>query len=122
MRSRRDLKSLNKQELPVMCSGCNKFIAKGYRARHQFVCSGNRNGSLVLTTVSINNYEMIQALPKDFQELLSTLRIDEVSDMIKSDQIILMIGKRSHYGLRRKKDKIVESKKTVRSRMRLTAQ
>ena len=55
-----------------------------------------------------------------FKDLLSTLLLDEVGNYIKTDEIILMFGERSFNSLKRKKDKVVECKKYVRARMRLT--
>nr|XP_047142833.1 uncharacterized protein LOC124817083 [Hydra vulgaris] len=57
----------------------------------------------------------------DFVNLLNTLQLDDIGNYIKTDKIILMIGSRSYSALKRKKDKVSETKKLVRSRMRLTA-
>lgn len=62
-----------------------------------------------------------QDLSSGFSELLNTLRIDDVSDTIKGDKILLMIGNRYFNSLKRKKDKKLETCRYVRSRLRLTA-
>ena len=47
------------------------------------------------------------------------MHLDEVGNYLKSDLIIVMVGLRSFNSLKRKRDKVVEVRKTVRSRMRL---
>lgn len=58
-------------------------------------------------------------LSEEFKALLNSLRLDEVGNYVKGDSIILMIGVRSFEALRRRKDKVCVTKKTVRARMRL---
>ena len=45
--------------------------------------------------------------------------LDVIGDYVKTDEIILMIRARLFGAMKRKKDKFVEGKRTVRSRMRL---
>ena len=118
MRERRNLKS--EQDIPVMCSGCKGFFSKVFKARHQVNCPAS-GINVMVPVVSINSVPIIQQYPDDFKELLTTLLLDEIGNYVKTDQIILMVGMRSFNSLRRKKDKVVEGKKTVRSRMRLLA-
>lgn len=58
-------------------------------------------------------------LEEGFKALLNSFRLDEIGNYIKGDPIILMIGVRSYESLKRKKDKVSETKRTVRARMRL---
>ena len=73
----------------------------------------------MLPVVSIEKCTAIDKYCDEFKELLSKLLLDEIGDYVKTDEIILMIGARSFGAMKRKKDKIVEGKRTVRSRMRL---
>lgn len=60
----------------------------------------------------------IEKLDDGFKSLLNTLHIDEISNQIKDDEIILMLGNRAK---KRRKNKKVETTNYVRSKMRLTA-
>ena len=106
--------------VPVMCSGCKGFFSKGYKARHQRICPAAGN-NLMMPMVEVRKVDDIKEYNPDFLALLNTLQLDDVGNCIKSDRIILMIGNRSFAALKRKKDKITETKKSVRARMRLTA-
>ena len=117
----RERVSLNsEQDVPVMCSACHGFFAKDYKARHQLICSGSGSG-LMLPMINIADCPKLNDLKPGFKDLLSTMRMDKIGDYVKTDNIILMIGARTHNALKRKKDKEQECKKTVRSRMRLIA-
>ena len=105
-------------EMPVMCSGCKGFYAKGYKSRH--VCP-EKTTSVMLPMVAVENVETLERYSKEFQDLLKTLRLDEVGNYLKTDEVILMLGYRSFNAIKRKADKKTETKKTVRSRMRLLA-
>ena len=107
-------------ETPVMCSGCKKFLAKSYKSRHQLVCRKNNLNPLV-PVVAIDTVQLFDTYSDGFKSLLTTLHLDEAGNYVKSDPIILMVGSRSHTAIKRKKDKIVENTRTVRSRMRLMA-
>ena len=107
-------------DTPVMCSGCFVFFAKSYKARHQLICPSSGT-NVMLPVVSIEKCTAIDKYCDEFKELLSKLLLDEIGDYVKTDEIILMIGARSFGAMKRKKDKIVEGKRTVRSRMRLLA-
>ena len=69
--------------------------------------------------VAITKPISLEDYPEEYKELLSTLHLDEVGNYLKSDLIIVMVGLRSFNSLKRKRDKVVEVRKTVRSRMRL---
>ena len=56
----------------------------------------------------------------DFKDLLNTLQLDTVGDYIKTDPIILMIGARTFATSKKKKDKVTETRRRTRSRIRLT--
>ena len=116
----RERKSDKDDEIPVMCSGCKGFFAPHYKARHQLICpTGGSN--LMLPLVSLEKSQTVEEFSDDFKSLLNTLQLDEIGNYVKSDQIVLMIGARSFGSLRRKKDKVMEAKKSVRARMRLIA-
>ena len=92
------------------------FISLSNKARHQ--CPQNLTG-LVLTTVNIQHSKQVQSLPEDFKQLLSTLKVDDISALIMKDPVIQMVGRRSYNALKRRTDKVAEGKRTVRGRMRL---
>ena len=108
------------EELPVMCGGCHGFFTKKYKSRHQQICLAN-GSNLMLPMVSVESAKHVEKFSNAFKSLLNTLRLDEVGDCIKSDEIILMIGNRSFNSLKRKKDKKEQTSKYVQARMRLTA-
>ena len=116
----RERQSKNNEEIPVMCSGCNGFFAKSYKARHQLVCTAS-GSNLMMPLVDIAKTQKLDDFSDEFKELLNTLHLDKVGNLIKTDQVILMIGSRSYASLKRKKDKVTETKKSVRARMRLVA-
>ena len=70
---------------------------------------------------SLESLEVTYNLSPGFTNLLNTLKLDEVSELIKADEILLMIGARYFNTLRRKKDKEIEATKYVRARLRLSA-
>ncbi|XP_065681675.1 uncharacterized protein LOC124811063 isoform X2 [Hydra vulgaris] len=110
---------IQNDELPLMCCGCKGFYSRKYKARHQLVCQGtNTNLMIPMVSIASKDYENYS---NDFVNLLNTLQLDDIGNYIKTDKIILMIGSRSYSALKRKKDKISETKRLVRSRMRLTA-
>ena len=120
MRERRNLMSKLDQDLPVMCSGCKGFYAKSFKARHQLNCPASGT-NLMVPVVSVKQQFHFDNCSSDFKELLNTIQLDEVGNYVKSDRIILMFGWRSFNPLRKKKDKAVEGRKTVRTQMRLVA-
>ena len=106
------------EDVPVMCSGCKGFFSRTYKSRH--VCPIDEE-IVMLPITSVTEMEVVDNLNLEFKGLLNTLHVDDVSNYIKQDEIILMIGSRAFNSLRRKRDKIVGSKKTVRAQMRLMA-
>ena len=118
MRERRNLQS--EQDMPIMCSGCKGFFAKSFKARHQLNCPASGTNFMV-PLVSVTSPLTFKEYTSDFKELLNTLQLDEIGNYIKTDKIILMIGMRSFNSIGRKRDKVTEGRKTVRSRMRLIA-
>ena len=109
-------------EVPIMCSGCDGFFSRSYAARHKKVCPAIGNNFMV----PIINLDQVKStryndLDDNFKALLDGLRLDKVGNYVKGDPIILMIGVRSFECLKKKKDKMVETKRTVRARMRILA-
>ena len=104
--------------MPVMCSRYKGLFAKGFL--HQVVCPAAVTNFMVpvvslTATVSFENY------PDGFKELLSDLQQDDTGNCVKTDSIILMLGFRSYTALKRRKDKVIESRKIIRTRMHLLA-
>ena len=108
------------EDLPLMCSGCKGFFARKYKARHQLVCPA-AGTNLMVPMVSVDLEGHYESFSSGFKGLLNTLYSDNIGNYVKSDQIILMIGARSYGSLKRKKDKVTETRRAVRARMRLIA-
>ena len=109
-------------ELPILCIGCKGFFTTSYKSRHQKICPATCESLMMLPTLSMNDCLVAtQSLSPGFSELLNTLHLDDISDKIKSDEILLMIGNRYYSSLKRKRDKKIETTKYVRARLRLTA-
>ena len=103
----------------IICSGCEGFFAKKYKNRHQLVCPAS-GSNIMLPMVSLTSSISIENSDDDFKNLLNSLQLDTVGDYIKTDPIVLMIGARTFAASKRKKDKVTETRRTTRSRMRLT--
>ena len=71
--------------------------------------------------VSLAETHLVETYSKEFIELLNSLQLHEVGNYVEQDEIILMIVYRFFGGTKRKKDKIVGTVRTERTRMRLTA-
>ena len=93
---------------------------RSYKTRHQLVCPAG-SSNLMLPMVPVHEAVAAENQPDQFKSLLNTLQLDEIGQYLKTDPIILMIGLRSFAALKRKKDKITETRKSVRARMRLVA-
>ena len=103
----------------IICSGCEGFFAKKYKNRHRLVCPAS-GSNIMLPMVSLTSSISIENSDDDFKNLLNSLQLDTVGDYIKTDPIVLMIGARTFAASKRKKDKVTETRRTTRSRMRLT--
>lgn len=104
--------------LPVMCTGCYGFFAVSYKARHEKICPGY--GNLMISLSNIEQGSNVEEFPAEFREIVRSIRLDEVGEKIRGDNIILMIGNRSYGAAKRKQDKKNEVVRVVRARMRLT--
>lgn len=60
------------------------------------------------------------SLSDGFISLLNTMKIDDDSDTVETDSVILMISNRYYSSLRRKRDKQIETTKYGRARIRST--
>ena len=68
LRERQKQSSQSEEELPVMCSGCNRFLSKSYKAGHQLVCSAASVG-VMFPMVSIEKTEYIDQHTPELKEL-----------------------------------------------------
>ena len=109
-----------RNDIPVMCSGCKGFFSPTYKSRHFEKCTSKKS-NLMLPMIASESIETCENFSDEFKELLNTLLLDDVANYLKTDQIILMLGYRSFGAIKRRTDKKIETKKTVRSRMRLLA-
>jgi len=107
-------------ELPVLCTGCKGFFRKRYKTRHQKICTSTEGTMMMPMISSKKPTSYAEGLSDGFKTLLNSMR-QEVSETVKTDEILLMIGNRYYNSLKRKQDKKIETTKYVRSRLRLTA-
>ena len=121
MREQKSLKSNKNSEsnTPVMCSECKGFYCKSYKSRHQLICPA-AGTNLMIPVVSIAA-PLPDVLPDDFKQLLNSMHMDEAGSYVKTDCIILLIGRSAFTATRRKKDKYIETKKNIRGKMRVLA-
>ena len=91
---------------PFMCSGCEAFISQNYISRHKRFCvaTGHHLAVPMLAMDCVKSVAL-KDLDEDFKALLNKLKLDEVGNYVKSDEIILMIGVRSFKMLKKKKRK-----------------
>ncbi|XP_066936229.1 uncharacterized protein, partial [Clytia hemisphaerica] len=104
-----------------MCMGCDKFLSKSFKPRHQPNCTGKGINTFVPVAAIAKTPSNFNDFEDGYKAILNTLHQDAVGDYIKTDQIILMVGARSYSSIKRKLDKVQENKRTVRSRIRLMA-
>ena len=117
MREQRSLKNNKSSEgkMAVMCSGCKGFYCKSYKSRHQLICPA-AGTNLMIPVLSITA-PVPDVLPNDLKELLNSLHIDEAGSYVMTDRIILLIGRSVFSATRRKKDKQIEIKKSIRGKL-----
>jgi len=102
----------------VMCSNCKCVLLSKNMSRHKKICSD----AVTVTAIDVKTLEKGSNLSKEFQtQVLGTLRNDSVSDSIKKDEGILLIGMMRFERLEKNKDKAMEIRKSVRNDMRKLA-
>ena len=114
----------NTMKMLIMCSKCLGFFATSYKACHQLVCPASVTTMLLsliscYLLVSVQNCKTVESFCEEFKGLMNSLLLDVVGNYTKTGKIVLMIGWRSFRALRRKKDKLVEAKRSFHERMRL---
>ena len=67
----------------------------------------------------LESCKVVENFCEEFKEFLNSLLLDVTGNYIETEKIVLMIGARSFGALRRKNDKKVEAKNSVRTRMQL---
>ena len=102
-------------EAPIMCTKCYSFFANGYISRHikASIC-GRESGILMVPVMSLKACNIVSDYNDEFKNL-SKLNSDKVSDYIKKDPIIMMIGSRFFDTVRKRKIKEVETASSVHS-------
>ena len=110
-------KEVNTDDELIVCSECKGWYSKSYKARHQLYCGGN-SGLVMIPTIPAKAL-FINKMPDDFKKMIAKMNVDEVSDVAKTDPIILMVGSRMYNGQKCKTEKIYEVEKRVRLSMRL---
>ena len=108
----------------IMRCKCIGFFATSYKACNQLVCPASVTAMLLsliscYLLVSVENCKTVESFCEVFNGLMNSLLLNVVGNYTKTGKIVLMIGGRSFEALRRKKDKLVEVKKSFHERMRL---
>jgi len=107
----------NQEEQPVMCSGCQAFLLKSSMAKHRTTC--NTEGKTYTVDVDLLKPDINASLSETFKEnIISTMRNDEVGKRVKKDRALLLFGCRL-FDKALTKDNVVGNKKDVRSKMRI---
>ena len=102
----------------IICSGCGGIFAINYKKRHHLVCLAS-GLNIMFPLVSLTSTINIVKNNDDFKDLQNISRLHMVGNYIKTDCIILMIEARTFAALKRKKNKVIETRRTTSSRMHL---
>jgi len=114
---RKRKRTSTKNARSVMCSNCRVVLLSKNMARHKRTCSDvSKIRAMDVVTIKTPN------LSDSFKtQVLGTLRNDSLSDFIKKDEGILLIGMMRFDRLSKNKDKAMEIRRSVRSDMRRLA-
>ena len=105
----------------MLCSVCKGFYSKKYKVRHQIYC-GKDSGQVMVPLLPVNSLVRIDEIQDNqFKAIMNKMIIDDVSAMVKSDVMILMIGHRLYKCHKCKTEKKHETEKRVRQTMRQLA-
>lgn len=102
----------------MVCISCKGVYAKKFKSRHQIEC-GKNSGQVMAPLISIKTLVTLGDYKDDFMAVVNKMILDDVSSLIKTDPVILMIGNRMYNGEKCKEEKKNEVEKKVRSTMRL---
>ena len=103
----------------MWCSSCRKFIGARGMSRHRKMCSINHCKPTPAIPVELMDCSEVT---DDFKvNILSKLRSDEIGKCCFNDKTIRTIGETLYRSIRRKKDKAIQVRKTVRLDMRRLA-
>lgn len=104
------------EELPVLCNNCKIFISANSMSKHAHICNTPKS----FTHVGLLAKPSFETSDQFKQNILGTLRNDEVGIVAKTDPAILLVGYWAFQKLK-KSDNITGSKETVRKEMRYLA-
>ena len=105
----------------IICTSCNGFYAKRYRARHQIHC-GKDSGQVMMPVIPVKSLAKITGIDDDdYKAVLNKMILDDISALAKTDKYILLVGKHIYDGNKCKQEKILDVKKRVRQTMRQLA-
>lgn len=108
-------KSNKKNDIPVMCNNCKKFLSKQSMSRHRMTCQQSNSYPIEMTMLKDPDPEMCDLFK---MHILCTMRNDEIGLKAKSDRAILTLGLRLFDKTKKRDDNIMGSRKDVRSKMR----
>uniref|UniRef100_A0A7M5XJL2 Uncharacterized protein n=1 Tax=Clytia hemisphaerica TaxID=252671 RepID=A0A7M5XJL2_9CNID len=120
MRERKPKLNSNQNSIDklVVCAKCKGTYSKGFKARHQIEC-GKTDGQVMIPMIPASDLKIVTEYPNSFMEVINKMNIDDVSDLAKTDPLILVVGARIYNGNKSKSEKLNEVEKRVRSTMRL---
>ena len=77
----------------VICTSCNGFYSKRYRARHQVHC-GKDSGQVMMPVIPVKSLAKITGIDDDdYKAVLNKMILDDISTLAKTDKYILLVGK-----------------------------
>lgn len=88
----------------MVCISCKGVYAKKFKSRHQIEC-GKNSGQVMAPLISIKTLVTLGDYKDDFMAVVNKMILDDVSSLIKTDPVILMIGNRMYNGEKCKEEK-----------------
>ena len=114
-------KSVKSRKPLTRCSNCNITIVKRNFSRHRKLCCKTTNKPVQSIPTALLE------VPQEIndcgykQNILAKIRNDEIGNLCRTDKIILLIGSKFYWKLKRKQDKAAEVFKSIRGDMRRLA-
>ena len=106
-------------QIIVCCGSCKQFIASRGLSRHLKTCKGDRSQKVVSVPAALLEIPCSIEIDNDFKNnILAKFRDNEVGKLCVKDECILQIGMIFYGRVKRKADKSVQVRKTVRIEMR----
>ncbi|XP_057297360.1 uncharacterized protein LOC130627280 [Hydractinia symbiolongicarpus] len=107
----------------IYCSDCNKFILPKSFFCHKRNCKGDRRRKIAPTPVFVletqERNDGLDLSPEFQEHILSEFRNDRIGNVCRNDATLLKLGDVFYARVKRKKDKRVQVRKTIKSEVRI---